>query len=154
MTEQKFQLGAKALITNNKNEILLLRVDTSKFKDKNSNLYYWDIPGGRIQENHGVEETLLREAEEEIGTKQIIIEKHFDSFISNIKIPIGGGKYDGLILFVFLCKLRNPKQKIVLNEESTEYKWASIGEAKKLLVHKYPESFIRNLDKLNRLSAH
>lgn len=149
--EQKFQLGVKALITNNKNEIFLLRVDTSKFDDKNSNLYYWDMPGGRIQEGHTIEDTLLREVEEEIGTNQIEIKEHFDSFISNIKIPLENGKFNGLILFVFLCKLKNPKQKIVLNEESTEYKWASIKEAKQLLTHKYPKSFIEKLNKLDNI---
>lgn len=145
MNEQKFQLGVKALITNDNGEIFLLQVDTSHFTDKNKNLYYWDIPGGRIQEGHSVEDTLKREVEEEIGTDEIEIVKHFDSFISNIKIPPHN---DGLILFVFLCKLKNPKQKIVLNGESIGYKWASIEEAKQLLTHKYPRSFIDKLDEL------
>ncbi|KHO48089.1 MAG: Mutt/Nudix Hydrolase [archaeon GW2011_AR5] len=145
MNEQKFQLGVKALITNNKNEIMLLRVDTSHFKDKNKNLYYWDIPGGRIQEGHTVEDTLLREVEEEIGTREIKVERHFDSFVSNIKIPPHN---DGLILFVFRCMLKKPNQKIILNEESTEYKWTPAKEAKKLLTHKYPKSFIDKLDSI------
>jgi len=65
MNEQKFQLGVKALITNDNGEIFLLQVDTSHFTDKNKNLYYWDIPGGRIQEGHSVEDTLKREVEED-----------------------------------------------------------------------------------------
>ena len=146
MNEQKFQLGVKALITNDKGDVFLLRVDTSHFRDKNSNLYYWDIPGGRIQEGHSVEDTLLREVEEEVGTSHIEVKRHFDSFISNIKIPLENGKFDGLILFVFLCRFKNPGQKIILNEESTEYKWTSIEEAKQLLAHKYPKSFIDKLD--------
>ena len=120
----------------------------SRFKDKNSNLYYWDIPGGRIQQGHTIEGTLLREVEEEIGTSAINVESHFDSFISNIKIPLGNRKFDGLILFVFICRLKNAKQKIALNEESTEYRWTPIKEAKQLLTHKYPKSFIDKLDSL------
>ena len=143
--EQKFQLGIKALITNDNGEIFLLQVDTSHFSDKNKNLYYWDIPGGRIHEGHTVEDTLIREVEEETGTREIKIEKHFDSFISNIKIPPNN---DGLILFVFVCKFKNNEQKIILNEESVDYKWASVEEAKQLLVHKYPKSFIDKLDEL------
>ena len=60
MTEQLFQIGIKAIIRNDENQILLL-----KNKD------YWDIPGGRIDQGEDIETTLLRELNEEIGVNHI-----------------------------------------------------------------------------------
>ena len=60
MTEQLFQIGIKAIIRNDENQILLL-----KNKD------YWDIPGGRVDQGEDIETTLLRELNEEIGVNHI-----------------------------------------------------------------------------------
>ena len=60
MTEQLFQIGIKAIIRNDENQILLL-----KNKD------YWDIPGGRIDQGEDIETTLLRELNEEMGVNHI-----------------------------------------------------------------------------------
>ena len=65
MSEDIFHLGIKALIRNKHGEILLLHVDPAAVGGKE----YWDIPGGRVQRGHGVEETLRREIEEETGIR-------------------------------------------------------------------------------------
>ena len=129
---------AGCIIQNSKGEILFLHRKTS---ERNQ----WEIPGGKIDEGEKSIDTAKREVEEEIGTREIKVERHFDSFVSNIKIPPHN---DGLILFVFRCMLKKPNQKIILNEESTEYKWTPAKEAKKLLTHKYPKSFIDKLDSI------
>ena len=56
MTEQLFQIGIKAIIRNDENQILLLE-----------NKDYWDIPGGRMDQGEDIEAALLRELNEEIG---------------------------------------------------------------------------------------
>lgn len=147
MNEQKFHLGIKALVMNSKNEILVLKANPAELKGAQK--VHWDLPGGRIHEGDAIEDTLQREVEEELGMRDISIVSHFDSFISNIKIPIDDG-HVGLILFVYLCKIKNTKQKFKLSFEHTEYKWASINESKKLLAYKYPKSLIKNLDKLKQ----
>jgi hypothetical protein len=48
---------------------------------------------------------------------------------------------------VYLCKL-NAKKEFVLSPEHTEYKWASVKEAKKLLSVKFSKTFIEKLDEL------
>ena len=53
MTEQLFQIGIKAIIRNDENQILLL-----KNKD------YWDIPGGRMDQGEDITAALLRELNE------------------------------------------------------------------------------------------
>ena len=67
MTEQLFQIGIKAIIRNDENQILLL-----KNKD------YWDIPGGRMDQGEDIEAALLRELNEEIGVNHIAQKQLWD----------------------------------------------------------------------------
>ena len=144
MTEQKFHVGIKALIVNDKNEILVLRAnpeDVPKVPD------HWDLPGGRIKEGDSIEETLYREVEEELGTKTVQIIEHFDTCFANYGIPLENETV-GLMLIVYKSRLPDNNQEFKLNFESLEYKWASIEEAKELLKVKYPNSFLEKLDQL------
>ena len=78
MTEQLFQIGIKAIIRNDENQILLL-----KNKD------YWDIPGGRIDQGEDIETTLLRELNEEIGVNHIA-QKQLWNVVKSVKqLPYG-----------------------------------------------------------------
>ncbi len=143
MTEQKFHVGIKALILNDKNELLLMKTAQEKLK---RNIVHWDLPGGRIKDGDDVETTLRKEIEEETGIRHVKILDFFHAVISNIKVHREDYTY-GLVLFIYRCKI-NPKEKIILSDEHTEYKWASIKEAKKLLVVKYPKDFIEKLSEL------
>ena len=78
MTEQLFQIGIKAIIRNDENQILLL-----KNKD------YWDIPGGRIDQGEDIETTLLRELNEEIGVNHIAQKQLWDVVKSVKQLPYG-----------------------------------------------------------------
>lgn len=144
MTEQKFHVGVKALIQNDKNQLLVLRAnpeDTPKVPA------HWDLPGGRIKEGDSLKKTLHREVEEELGTKNIQISEHFDTCIANYGIPLEN-KTVSLMLVVYKCRLPDNNQTFTLNFENLEYKWVSIDEAKKLLKVKFPQSFIEKLDQL------
>lgn len=82
--EDKFHLGIKALIRNSSGRILLLKVNKEKLKGFQGEPY-WDIPGGRIQKGSTVDETLIREVEEEIGAKEIKNIKPFSMVLSKIR---------------------------------------------------------------------
>ncbi|HEV2403361.1 MAG TPA: NUDIX domain-containing protein [Candidatus Saccharimonadales bacterium] len=61
--EDIFHLGVKALLKNDKGEILLLQVNPAKLNGKRTD--YWDLPGGRVQKGqtvmkHYVEKSLRR----------------------------------------------------------------------------------------------
>ncbi|MFH0949270.1 MAG: NUDIX hydrolase [Candidatus Aenigmatarchaeota archaeon] len=146
MNEQKFHVGIKALIMNEKNEMLILKANPAELKGCSP--AHWDLPGGRIKEGDSAEETLIKEIEEELGISGSDIEiiRLFDSIISNLKIPVGNEKF-GLVLFIYLCRFTR-KKKFNLSFEHTEFKWASIDEAKKLLSVKFSKSFIEKLDEL------
>ena len=78
MTEQLFQIGIKAIIRNDENQILLL-----KNKD------YWDIPGGRMDQGEDIEAALLRELNEEIGVDHIAQKQLWDVVRAVKQLPYG-----------------------------------------------------------------
>ncbi len=141
--EQKFHVGIKALILNEKNEILIFK--QREYPDGSPP--HWDLAGGRIKEGDSVDQTLRKEVAEETGIdgSNLEIIRPFDCSISNIKIPVGQEKF-GLVLAVYICKLK--VNHIQLSDEHTEYKWTSIDEAKELLSYKFAKNFIEKLDEL------
>jgi 8-oxo-dGTP pyrophosphatase MutT (NUDIX family) len=141
MEEQEFHVAAKALFLNERKELLILKINPEDFKTAIP--VHWDLPGGRIKVGAGIEDTLR----EELDIEDFEIGELFDVMISNMKIPEGRGEL-GLLIVAYLCKFRGNESRIRLNFEHTEYKWASIKEAKKLLAFKFPKSF---LDKLGIL---
>lgn len=126
--EQSFQVGIKALITNDGDEVLVL--DTGGWHLKNQNRH-WDIPGGRIQEGYGILDTLAREIEEEIGIKKTAAAKLFTAVPAN---------FPGLMLLVYKMKIPDGS-KIKLSPEHVAYEWVSKKEAAKRLSYKYPAEF-------------
>lgn len=139
MNEDIFQLGIKALIFNQKNQVLLLKVNVEQLTKANEP--YWDIPGGRIHRNDSVEATLRREVEEETGIKNINKMEHFTTVISNIRIPYKDSD-TGLILSVYKCLVDDKEiSSIKISEEHTDFDWFDLKDARELLKVKYPEEF-------------
>jgi len=145
MNEDNFHLGIKALIRNANGQILLLKVNPKNLKGYVGQPY-WDIPGGRIQFGSNVEETLIREVEEETGITDLIIIKPFLMILSNVRIP-QGEKTVGLILSSYLCE-SSQLENIRLSEEHTEYNWFSPIQASVLLKVKYSPDFIEKIAQL------
>lgn len=139
--EKLFQIGVKALITNDKDEVLVL--DSGEWHLKHQS-QHWDIPGGRIQEGHTVLETLQREVEEETGIKEVIDPQFFTVAMSNFQdIPVDGHKV-GLLLMVYKVKVPE-NSKIKLSHEHSGFEWVSRKEAAKRLAYKYPPEFTKLL---------
>jgi hydrolase, NUDIX family len=128
MTEQLFQIGIKAIIRNDENQILLL-----KNKD------YWDIPGGRIDQCEDIETTLLRELNEEIGVNHIAKKQLWDVVKSVKQLPYGN-MMTSLMLIIYRVQL--PADQIPHScEPGTTLHWVSPEEASDHLKNKYPGSF-------------
>jgi len=145
MEERKFHVGIKALILNDKNEVLVLKTNPAELKGGTQ--AHWDLPGGRIKEGDSAEATLRKEVEEElgIGGPDLEIMRPFDGVLTDMEIPVGEERV-GLVLFAYLCRL--PRKDIRLSFEHTEFKWASMEEAKKLLAFKFGKDFVDKLDGL------
>ena len=139
--EKLFQIGVKALITNHKDEVLVLDSGDWHLKHQTQ---HWDIPGGRIQEGHTVLETLQREVEEETGIKEIIDPEFFTAAVSNFKdIPVDGHKV-GLLLMVYKVKIPE-NSPLKLSHEHSGFEWVGRKEAAKRLAYKYPSEFTKLL---------
>ncbi|HJP96839.1 MAG TPA: NUDIX domain-containing protein [Candidatus Saccharimonadales bacterium] len=137
-TEDIFHLGVKALIRNQTGKILLLQVNPQKLR--NDRTAYWDLPGGRVQKGDTVEDTLLREIEEETGIQKIDAIKPLTTVLSNIRIPLEEGSSVGLILSVYTCSV--PTDSVVtISDEHTKQAWFAPQEAAELLGVKYPPEF-------------
>lgn len=144
MAEEKlFQVGVKALIINEKDQILVLFSGDWHLKHQTE---HWDIPGGRIQEGQTVIETLKREVEEETGITKISEVQPFAGTVSNFKdIPVGD-KLVGLALIIYKVKVPKDSQ-IKLGHEHIKYEWVDKKEAAKRLEYKYPKEFTQLLAK-------
>ena len=145
MEERKFHVGIKALILNDKKEVLILKTNPAELKGGTQ--IHWDLPGGRIKEGDSAETTLRKEVEEELGVdgSELKIMRAFDGTLTSMEIPVGKETF-GLVLFTYLCTL--PKKDFRLSFEHVELKWSALEEAKKLLLFKFGKDFVNKLDTL------
>ena len=143
--EERFHVGVKALILNDMGEILVLKTNPEEMRQNQP--VHWDLPGGRIKGGDSIESTLRKEIKEELGVDSIEILEHFDTSISNLKIPVDG-EIVGLLTVIYKCNLP-VDSKLELSSEHLEFKWVSIEEAKELLKVKFANSFIEKLNTLN-----
>lgn len=135
-----FHIGAKALIFNNENKVLLLERDHPIKK------IYWDIPGGRVQKDESIRETLLRELREEIGLETSEAFHPFGMFLTDIRIPVQDGSV-GLIFSIFKCHLSN-KFSPILSKEHINFEWLDPLHASDRLKKQYSSEFIEKLNSL------
>jgi 8-oxo-dGTP pyrophosphatase MutT (NUDIX family) len=137
-----FNVGIKGLIENTEGKILVLKSSLKGHRLPTE--AYWDIPGGRIEEDEHLLEVLKREIEEETGINEFKKEvEFFHAVISNHKIPFED-KVLGLVLMVY--KVQIPEgSKVNLSDEHIAYEWVDKAEAAKRLSHKYPAEFTQLL---------
>lgn len=101
------------ILENPRGEILLAKRKFAPYKD------YWDLPGGFIDMNETVEESIVREIKEELG----IVLKNFQYFRSyHDQYLYTGVKYKTLGL-IFTAKIDN--QEIKPADDITEVKFFS-----------------------------
>jgi len=138
ISDRKFMVGVKALITNSKGEVLVLRAvphrPSQKFKP------YWDLPGGKMN-NDDIRGTLFREVEEETGIGGFSIGNLIGVTVSNIKLNDGK---NGLLYVVYGCRLGSDS-RIILSKEHSEYRWVNRNEAMAMLQDIFPRDFLERI---------
>jgi ADP-ribose pyrophosphatase YjhB (NUDIX family) len=103
--------ATSVLLLNKRDEILLVK------RAHDPSMGLWDMPGGFIDPGENLEESTLRELEEELGAKFADLEYLF-SFSDEYRYE--GINY-GVVVPVFGAKMET--EILILNEESTGYKW-------------------------------
>ncbi len=123
MAIQLFNVGVKAVIIKDE-KILIVKHATKDF---------WDVPGGRIDDNESIKDTLKREISEELPNSKIV---NIGKIICAYRVPDlildNGG---GLLLLVHEVELDFDDENIQLSSEHSESKWASYDEALEIGSH-------------------
>ena len=117
MGEKLFNVGIKAVIKKGDKVLIVKNVEG-----------YWEVPGGRIDGDESVVQTLHRELNEELpNIHSIVIERILD--VKRLHKDI---KADVSLVLVFYQVSAAFDGEPKLSREHTEYKWASKDEALKL----------------------
>jgi len=143
MSEQLFQIAAKALIRNDKGEIFMLHVP-----EWGHVVDHWDLPGGRMDPGETFEQTLVRELDEELGVKIKGVPVQIMGMLTNITILVDG-KHTPLVYIIFEVELED-NGAISLSSETREYEfaWLSPKKAAKAMGHKFDNDFCDYVAKL------
>lgn len=108
-----FSIGLKAIVYNEKNEILLLQRSSSNTR---SGLY--DVPGGRMENDEDIQTALSREIKEETG---LILENVGIILDISTFRPTAGESQ--IVRILFSCKVHGD---VLLSDEHSNYVWVSL----------------------------
>lgn len=134
-TAQLFYIGVKALIQSQDKKILLLHSTPRK---NLGGISYWDLPGGRVNNETNIHSVLRRECQEELGDSNLEIGALFGFVIANHRATLNQSTVK-LGLIVYKCQL--VEQTIQLSDEHDQFDWFDSQKAAELLEAKYPKDF-------------
>ncbi|HMS50553.1 MAG TPA: NUDIX hydrolase [Candidatus Saccharibacteria bacterium] len=110
---KQFNVGIKGVVRRKDGAVLLLR--------KNQDDTFWDVPGGRIDGDESIEQTLNRELSEELpGIQDIRIGKILCAYRLQKDIALDTSL--ALVYYEVTAVLPDPVQ---LSDEHNEYCWVS-----------------------------
>ena len=119
----KRRMTTVAVIQNNEGKYLICKMPMNRGVFPGQ----WGIPGGGMDENETMEESLRREISEEVGLEISEIKPwYFRDDVRIKKLREGGEEEQYLIYLMFLC---TGMGEVKLNDEFEAYKWVSIEEA-------------------------
>lgn len=115
MKPDKPQVAVRAIISNAKEEILILKRAKTSYGNG-----YWNLPGGKIDFGDTAEETIRKELKEEVNLN--CNSAQFLFYLDNL--PDETTDLHFVTLF-FKCKCSGDLQ---LNDESSDYKWINFNQ--------------------------
>lgn len=111
-----FHVGVKAVIVKDA-KILLV-----KHKVRGT----WNLPGGRIDENESIEQTLRRELKEELGLRSDVVIGDVVYAFRDPSLTFSEG--NGVVLIAYKVSLAD-HEVLVTSDEHTEVAWMSFDDA-------------------------
>ena len=113
------------LVLIRKDDKFLLTLRAEENPGANNFHGFWQIPGGGLEFGESLEACAIREAKEELGIDITII-RMIPKIYHDVRASWHG------LLIGFVCELKNPADEVVINEESSDYGWYNLEEAKQL----------------------
>lgn len=113
----------QAIIVNSKEELLLIKCGKAFGKEL---MNKWEFPNGFLDTDEKPEDDLKKEVKNTTGISVDIIYQFFSSIIKE-------GESE-LFNVAYLCRLKNPKEKISLIDDYEEFKWVKPKDIAKLKV--------------------
>lgn len=113
--------GACAVVLNKDKGILL-----HKRTDNDA----WSLPGGQMKLGESISQCLLRELKEEVNIYVKIVKLIGIYTSTKVIFKFPNGDVFQSFVVAFLCETKD--EKVVLNRESTAYKWVKLDELKNL----------------------
>lgn len=125
MSENKhFNVGIKGVIVKD-NKVLILRANAAKERRD-----IWEMPGGRINDNETIEQTLKRELKEEVpNIKNIKMHDLLDVY----RLPWDIGN-DVSLMLIFYSVTADFDGNPQISDEHVDWKWVTKEEALKLVA--------------------
>lgn len=146
MAEQLFQIGIKAVIRNQKGEVLLQAFEHDGV------VKFWDLPGGRMDPGETFLETLVRELQEEIDVVYDIARDGEPvpllTMLAKVKIRVGDEQIP-LVMLAYEVELPASAEPRAAEEDAV-IAWVSPAVAAKQLANKFPPEFCQLIAALAR----
>lgn len=140
-----YQLGVKAIILNKNQDVLLLRRDNIHAPEG----FYWDLPGGLVEEGEEPLLALSREIYEETGIKSVKIGEFIHAVITDHNINRGKAHR---ILMIYLCTV--PHLPVIkLSDEHSAYAWMHYQNAAQQLIKRYKLDLTVKLEAYIKVSS-
>jgi len=135
VTEQRFpEPTVGALIFNRKDKVLLVQSD--KWHGK------YVVPGGHIELGERMEESLLREIEEETGLDVYDVNL---ALVQEFIYDEAFHKRRHFIFFDFVCRTDAAEDDVVLNFEAQAYTWVTLEKALEMPIDTYTRRLIEKV---------
>lgn len=135
MAEQRFpEPTVGALIFNREDKVLLVKSD--KWHGK------YVVPGGHIELGERMEESLLREIEEETGLDVYDVRL---ALVQEFIYDEAFHKRRHFIFFDFVCRTDAAEDDVVLNFEAQAYTWVTLEKALEMPIDTYTRRLIEKV---------
>ena len=137
------RIATKALIVNDRGQILILR-EASTYEE-GTNIGKYHMPGGRLNPGEAFQDGLKREVSEETGLE---IEIGKPIYVGEWR-PVIKGVQNQIVAIFFICKPLS--DNVQLSEEHDDFKWVTPDQIKQYDVmspeDKVFEAYIESLDR-------